>query len=92
MLDGDSRKHLKHREMNIYDRWLMNHNYVYKFKNYDCIENVIDIEEATFNKERLKEYMVSANNDISKIKVFSKFCFYNYKITNQREMDKIFDN
>ena len=92
ILSGDARKYMKHRELNIYDRWLMNHNCVFKFTNYDCIDNVIDIEEATFNKDKLKQYILSSNNDIEKLNLFSRLYFYNYKITNQNELDKIFNN
>ena len=92
ILDGDSRKHLKHRELYIYDKWLMNHDYVCKFSSIDCINCVIDIAEASFDKERLKQYILSSNNDIDKLNIFSKICFYNYKITNQKELDKIFND
>ena len=92
ILDRDTRKYLKHRELNIYDKWLMNHNYVCKFNNYDCIKKVIDIDEASFDREKLKKYILSSNNDINKLNIFKKICFYNYKITNQKELDKIFNN
>ena len=91
LLDGNTRKHLKHRELYIYDKWLMNHNYICKFDNFDCINNVIDIDEASFNRDKLKQYILSSNNDIDKINIFSKLCFYNYKITNQKVLDKIFN-
>ena len=90
LLDGQTRKYLKHRELGIYDKWLINHGYVNKFSSLKCIDNVIDIDEATFNKEKLKKYIISSNNDIDNINVFSKICFYNYKITNKQELDKIF--
>ena len=92
ILDGNAGKNLKHRELYIYDKWLMNHNYVCKFDNLHCIGNVIDIDEASFDKERLKQYVLSSNNDINKLNLFSKLCFYNYKITNQKELDKIFND
>ena len=92
LLDGETRKHLKHREMNIYDKWLINHGYVCKFSNYNCIDNVTDIDEATFNKEKLRNYILSSNNDIDRINIFSKICLYNYKITNKQELDSIFNN
>ena len=92
LLDGNARKNLKHRELYIYDKWLINHNYVCKFNNFDCIEQVTDIDEANFDKERLKQYILSSNNDINKINIFSKLCLYNYKITNKKELDKIFND
>ena len=92
ILDGDARKHLKHRELNIYDKWLMNHGYVCKFNDSDCIKKVINIDEATFDREKLKRYISSSNNDIDKLNIFKKLCFYNYKITNKKELDKMFNN
>ncbi len=92
LLNDDLRKNLKHREMNIYEKWLMNHNLVFKFNSYDCIKNVINIDEASFNQERLKNYISSSNNDIDKLNIFSKICWYNYKIANQDELDKMFND
>jgi len=92
LLDNETRKNLKHRDLYIYDKWLMNHNYVYKFNNYDCISNVINIDEASFNQERLKQYILSSNNDIDKLNIFSKIYFYNYKIATKKELDKIFND
>lgn len=92
LLAGNARKKLKHRELDIYDKWLMNHNYVCKFNDFECINEVIDIDEASFDKESLKQYILSSNNDINKINIFSKLCLYNYKITNQKELDKIFND
>ena len=92
LLDGKTRKDLKHREMNIYDKWLINHGYVCKFNDLKCIDNVTDIDEATFDKEKLKNYIISSNKDVDRINIFSKICFYNYKITDKQELDKIFNN
>jgi hypothetical protein len=90
LLNDKERKNLKHREMFIYDRWLLNHNFVPKFKNYECIDKVENIDEMNFNKDKLKEYIKSANNDVDKVNIFSKIFIYNYKITGQKELDKIF--
>lgn len=92
LLDGKTRKDLKHREMNIYDSWLINHGYVCKFNSLKCIDNVINIDGATFDKEKLKNYIISANKDIDKVNMFSKLKIYNYKITTQKELDKIYNN
>ncbi len=90
-LNSEERKHIKHRELDIYDKWLMNHGFLCKFKDNKCINNVIDIDEAKFDKERLESYVKSSNKDLDKINIFSKICFYNYKITNKKELDKIFN-
>ena len=92
LLDGKTRKHLKHRELELYDKWLLNNKLVPKFNNTKCIDNVIDFDEASFNKDKLKEYIIFSNKDIDKINIFSKLRFYNYKITNKKELDKIYNN
>ena len=91
ILDGKTRKKLKHKELEIYDKWLLNHKLVPKFNNIKCIDNVMDIQEATFDRERLKNYIITSNKDVDKINIFSRFCFYNYKITTKEELDKIFN-
>ena len=92
LLNDEERKNLKHREMFLYDRWLLNHNFVPKFNNNECINKVIDIEESSFNKDKLKEYIKTANDDVDKVGFLSKLFIYNYKITNQKELDKIFND
>lgn len=92
ILDGKTRKYLKHRELDLYDKWLLNNGYVPRFNDIKCIDNVLNIEEAAFNKEKLKEYILSANKDIDKVNIFSKFKIYNYKITTKKELDTIYNN
>lgn len=92
ILDGKTRKSLKHRELELYDKWLINNGYVPKFNGIKCIDNVIDIDEAKFNRERLKEYIESANNDIDKVNFFSKLKIYNYKITTKKELNSVYNN
>ena len=36
LLDNEKRKNLKHRELWIYDKWLINHKVVCKFKDLNC--------------------------------------------------------
>ena len=62
------------------------------FCNLKCIENVIDIDEASFDKEKLKNYIISSNKDVEKINILSKISFYNYKINNKKELDSIFND
>ena len=53
---------------------------------------VLDIDEATFNKEKLNKYILSANKDIDKVNIFSRLRVYNYKITTKKELDNISNN
>lgn len=92
LLNDNKRKHLKHRELGLYDKWLLNNNYVPKFNDTKCTDNIIDTEEAIFDKKKLEEYIISTNKDLDKVNIFSKIKLYNYKITNKKELDKIFDN
>lgn len=91
LMDGDKRKHYKHREFWLYDKWLLNHNLISKFKDLKCINNVINTNTSTFDKEKIKRYIESANNDIDKVNIFSKIMFYNFKITNKKTLDKMFN-
>lgn len=91
-IDGNKRKYLKHRELDLYDKWILNSNQLCKFKSTQCINNVVNIEEATFDQTKLKEYILSANKDIDKINIFSKLRIYNYKIMTKKELDKLFEN
>ncbi|MBE6149268.1 MAG: hypothetical protein E7170_00920 [Firmicutes bacterium] len=91
LLDKKTIKNLKHKELSIYDKWLMNNKKILKFNNFNCIDKIEYLEEASFNKENIKQYIMSLNKEIEKINMFSKFCFYNYKITNKKEFDKIFN-
>lgn len=90
-VDVTTRKRLKHRELDLYDKWLLNSNKICKFESDQCINNVSNIEEATFDKNKLKEYILSANKDIDKINIFSKLRIYNYKIMTKKELNKLFE-
>ena len=91
LMDAKMRKHYKQREFWLYDKWLLNHNLISKFKSYKCINNVINTKTLTFNKEKIKRYIESANKDIDGVNIFSKIMFYNFKITDKQTLDKIFN-
>ena len=46
-----------------YDKWLLKKGYVEKFKNYNCIKNVRNLSVASFDMNKLKEYIIISNND-----------------------------
>lgn len=81
-------KYYKQREFGLYDKWLLNHGYVPKFNDFKCLDNVIDIEVAKYNKEDLKNYIIEANKDVEKINIFDKLKIYNFKLTTKKELDK----
>ncbi len=92
LLDADTRKDLKHRELFLYDSWLLNNGYVPKFNNTKCIEKVLDFDEAKFNRKKLEEYILSSNRDIDKVNIFRKLKIYPYKITTKKELDSVYNN
>lgn len=90
LLPPEKVKYYKQREFGLYDKWLLNHGYVPKFSDYKCVDNVVDLEVAKYNKNSLKDYIKEANNDIDKLNVFSKLRLYNFKLTSKRELDRQF--
>lgn len=87
-LDADERKELKHKELETYDIWLLNNNYVSKFKDLDCYKKVKDFDDITFSEDRLIKYIEDANKDIDD----SHDEIYDYKLSTQEELNNIFNN
>ena len=56
------------------------------------LNNVIDIDEATFDRNKLKQYIITSNKDIDNVNIFSKLYIYDYKITTKKELDIMFEN
>lgn len=90
LLPAEKIKYYKQREFGLYDNWLLNHRCVPKFSNFDCLDNVIDIEVAKFDKEKLRKYIIESNNEIDKVNIFNKIKFSVYKLTTKKELDKQF--
>lgn len=91
LLPAEKIKYYKQREFSLYDKWLLNHRCVPKFSSFDCLDNVIDIEVAKFDKEKLKKYIIESNDDIDKVNIFNKVRFQVYKLTTKKELDKQFE-
>lgn len=91
LLSAEKIKYYKQREFGLYDKWLLNHGYVTKFKDFKCLDNVVDLEVAKFDKEKLKKYIIESNNDIDKVNIFNKVKFSVYKLTTKKELDKQFE-
>lgn len=90
LLPSEKVKYYKQREFGLYDKWLLNHGYVPKFSDYKCVDNVVDLKVAKYDKNSLKDYIKEANNDIYKLNVFSKLRLYNFKLTSKKELDRQF--
>lgn len=84
-------KHYKHREFGLYDYWLLSNGYVYKFKDFKCLDNVFDFDIAKFDKEKLKSYIISANRDIDNVSFWNKYKPLIFKLTTKKEMDRQFE-
>jgi hypothetical protein len=92
LMDNEKRKYYKHRDLIIYDKWLLNHNCISKFNSIDCINKIVNLKTCSWDKEEVKKYIISTNKDIDKVNIFSKLTFYNYKLTNQKTLDKLFND
>ena len=84
-------KHYKHREFGLYDYWLLSNGYVYKFKDFKCLDNVFDFDIAKFDKEKLKSYIISANRDIDNVSFWNKYKPLIFKLTTKKEKDRQFE-
>ena len=87
-LNEIERKELKHQELETYDIWLLNNNYVDKFKDLDCYKKVKDFDDITFSEDRLIKYIEDANKDIDE----SHDEIYDYKLSNQEELNTMFNS
>lgn len=90
LLEPSKIKYYKQREFGLYDKWLLNNGHVVKFKGFKCLDNVIDLDVAKFDKECLKKYIIDANKDIDKVNFFSRFNLSKYKLTTKKELDRQF--
>lgn len=83
----------KHRDFYVYDKYLVEHNLVDKFKSFNCIDNIVNTEDAHFDKELIKKYISNANKDIDEAKKgeFFKSLGNTYKVLNLEELNKQMD-
>lgn len=83
----------KHRDFYVYDKYLVDNGLVDKFKSFQCIDNIIDIDDAIFDKELIKKYIMNANKDIEEGKKgeFFKTLGNNYKVFSLDELNKQMD-
>ena len=56
----------KHRDFFVYDKYLLEHLKVPKFKNFSCVSNIFDTEDFKFNRDLIKKYIKNANLDVEK--------------------------
>ena len=86
-------KEIKHNELNTYGTWLLDNNYVLKFKSVLCINKIMDIEDFIHNKEITIKYIIEHNNMLDKKRKFKIFNFlkrYKFNLTSKSNWDKTF--
>lgn len=86
-------KKIKHHELNTYGAWLLDHNYVSKFKSVLCINKVMQIEDFKHEKEVFVKYIIEHNNMIDKKRKFKIFNFlkkYKFNLSSKNNWDKVF--
>lgn len=85
------KKEYKQGDFAKYDMWLLKNNFVTKFNNYNCIDNIINLNNAEFDKEYLKNYIEKANNEIDNPKLYKINKSIFYKVVSKKEMDILFN-
>lgn len=93
MLPIEKIRYEKHRDFYVYDKYLIENNRVKKFTDYHSLEQISDIEDASFDKEYIKKYIDNSNKDIEDAKEgkFFKNLKSEYKVMNLDELNKQFD-
>ena len=83
----------KHKDFYIYDKYLMEQKKVKRFKDFHCLKNIHNIDEAKFDKNLIKKYIENANLDIEKAKKgeFYKQLKSQYSVMTLDELNKQFD-
>ena len=86
-------KKFKHQELNTYGAWLLDHNYVSKFKSVLCINKIMEIEDFKHDKEVSIKYIIDHNNMVDKKNKFKIFKFlkkYKFNLSSKNNWDKVF--
>ena len=93
MMPIEKIRYEKHRDFYVYDKYLTEKGRVSKFKSYDCIDKIVNIPDAMFDKSLIKRYIKNANIDIEHAKKgeFFKHLGNTYKVMNFEELEKQFD-
>lgn len=92
-MDKKEIKKIKHQELYNYGKWLLNNNYVSKFKSVLCINKVINIEEFNYDKEIAIKYIIDHNDMMDKnkkLKILNIFRRYKFKLSSKNKWDKKF--
>ncbi len=80
----------KHRDFFVYDKYLVEHSLVKKFKNISCVSNIKNYSFAKYDKDLIKKYIENANLDIDKALKgeFYKQLTNDYKVMSLEELNK----
>lgn len=91
LIPMSERNRLRTREFEIYDKWLLNHKFIPTISGFDCLNNIIDIEDSMYNRTKIQVFIVETNKEVTKFRLFSAFARYNYKITDQKTLNTLFN-
>ena len=93
MLPIEKIRYEKHRDFFVYDKYLLENGLVNRFESFSCIDSIFDIDDAKFNKELIKTYILNANKDIddAKRKVFYKTLAIEFKVMTLDELNEQFE-
>lgn len=86
-------KKLKHHELNTYGKWLLNNNFVLKFKSVLCINKIMQIENIKHDKEIIIKYIIEHNDMVDKKNKFKLLNFlnrYKFNLSTKNNWDKVF--
>ena len=83
----------KHRDFYVYDKYLLEHGLVKKFKSLDCVSNIVNTSDAKYDKDLIKKYIINANFDIDKAKKgeFYKQLDIDFKVMTLEDLDTQMD-
>lgn len=84
-------KKYKQTDFAKYDKWLLKHNFVVPFKSNDCIDMIVDLTVAKFDKNCLKCYIEKANNEIIEPNIYKIKSNLFYKVLTKKELDKMYN-
>lgn len=83
-------KKYKQSDFAKYDKWLLKNNYVSKFVDIKCVDNVKDLSVGKFDKEKLIEYIYNANKEVDSPRLYRISSKFLYTTLTKNELDKLF--
>ena len=80
-------KELKHNLFESYDKYILKHFKLPKFKNLNIVNSIPNYKDLSFDKNYLNEYITNYNKEIDFTKLDKL-----YKLNNQNILDTVYNN